>query len=122
MIPAAGSSAQAAAKVVDTPARYAEDIQATANGTADPALVEAYTRQSAGVLDWLSRHYGIRFGLVEGLAPGHSARRMNALAHFADDATLDEIEQNVAHRAARLYRFDEEKYRRLKRKGFNFEI
>ncbi|HYF52120.1 MAG TPA: NUDIX domain-containing protein [Planctomycetota bacterium] len=34
----------------------------------------------------------------------------------------DEIEQDVAHRAARLYRFDEKKYRRLVQKGFNFEI
>jgi 8-oxo-dGTP diphosphatase len=34
----------------------------------------------------------------------------------------DEIEQDVAHRAARLYRFDEDKYRKLKKKGFNFEI
>jgi 8-oxo-dGTP diphosphatase len=34
----------------------------------------------------------------------------------------DEIEQDVAHRAARLYRFDEAKYRRLVKKGFNFEI
>ncbi len=35
---------------------------------------------------------------------------------------LDEVEQDVAHRAARLYRFDEEKYRRLTEQGFNFEI
>ena len=35
-----------------------------------PALVDAYTRQSAEVLDWLTRQYGIRFELVEGLAPG----------------------------------------------------
>ena len=35
---------------------------------------------------------------------------------------LDEIEQDVAHRAARLYRFDKSKYDRLTRKGFNFEI
>jgi 8-oxo-dGTP diphosphatase len=34
----------------------------------------------------------------------------------------DEIEQDVAHRAARLYRFDEAKYRRLVKKGFNFEL
>lgn len=34
----------------------------------------------------------------------------------------DEIEQDVAHRAARLYRFDEGKYRRLVKKGFNFEL
>jgi 8-oxo-dGTP diphosphatase len=35
---------------------------------------------------------------------------------------LDEIEQDVAHRAARLYRFDDRKYRQLVRRGFNFEI
>jgi 8-oxo-dGTP diphosphatase len=34
----------------------------------------------------------------------------------------DEVQQDVAHRAARLYRFDEDKYRKLKKKGFNFEI
>jgi len=33
-----------------------------------------------------------------------------------------EIEQDVAHRAARLYRFDKRKYDRLTRRGFNFEI
>ena len=35
---------------------------------------------------------------------------------------LDEIQRDVAHRAARLYRFDEPKYRKLARKGFLFEI
>jgi 8-oxo-dGTP diphosphatase len=35
---------------------------------------------------------------------------------------LDEVEQDVAHRAARLYRFDERKYRRLVKQGFNFEL
>jgi len=35
---------------------------------------------------------------------------------------LDEYQRDVAHRAPRLYRFDEKKYRDLKRKGFNFEI
>jgi 8-oxo-dGTP diphosphatase len=34
----------------------------------------------------------------------------------------DDVEQDVAHRAARLYRFDERKYRRLARSGFNFEL
>lgn len=34
----------------------------------------------------------------------------------------DEIEQDVAHRAARLYRFDEARYRQLRKKGFNFEL
>jgi len=35
---------------------------------------------------------------------------------------LDEIQQDVAHRAARLYRFDRQKYRELTKAGFNFEI
>ncbi len=34
----------------------------------------------------------------------------------------DEVQQDVAHRAARLYRFDERKYRRLAKAGFNFEL
>ena len=35
---------------------------------------------------------------------------------------LDEIEQDVAHRAARLYTFDDRKYRQLAKHGFNFEL
>lgn len=35
---------------------------------------------------------------------------------------LDEMEKDVAHRAARLYRFDKAKYRKLEKQGFNFEI
>ncbi|MBF0387548.1 MAG: NUDIX hydrolase [Candidatus Omnitrophica bacterium] len=35
---------------------------------------------------------------------------------------LNEVEVDVAHRAARLYKFDETKYRQLKEKGFNFEL
>ncbi len=34
----------------------------------------------------------------------------------------DETQQDVAHRAARLFRFDERKYRQLARDGFHFEI
>ncbi len=35
---------------------------------------------------------------------------------------LDEVEEDVAYRAARLYRFDEKKYVQLKKKGFLFEL
>jgi len=34
----------------------------------------------------------------------------------------DEVETDVAHRAARLYRFDKKKYQRLTKQGFNFEV
>jgi 8-oxo-dGTP diphosphatase len=35
---------------------------------------------------------------------------------------LDELQQGVAHRAARLYRFNKQKYRQLEQSGFNFEL
>lgn len=35
---------------------------------------------------------------------------------------LDEIQQDVAHRAARLYSFNKQKYEKLAQDGFNFEI
>ncbi|HLJ89371.1 MAG TPA: NUDIX domain-containing protein [Candidatus Angelobacter sp.] len=35
---------------------------------------------------------------------------------------LDEVEQDVAHRAARLYRFRESKYLEATKRGFSFEI
>ncbi len=35
---------------------------------------------------------------------------------------LEQWEASVAHRAARLYRFDRRKYQRLCRKGYNFEV
>ena len=35
---------------------------------------------------------------------------------------LDEVETDVAHRAARLYRFNEQRYREMIKQGVNFEI
>lgn len=35
---------------------------------------------------------------------------------------LDEVEKDVAHRAARLYSFDRRRYEKLGENGFNFEI
>lgn len=35
---------------------------------------------------------------------------------------LDEMQTGVAHRAARLYRFDERKYKQLIKRGLNFEL
>lgn len=35
---------------------------------------------------------------------------------------LKEKEQNVSHRAAKLYRFDNDVYEKLQKKGFNFEF
>ncbi len=35
---------------------------------------------------------------------------------------LDEVEQDVAHRAARLYRFNEREYKKLAKAGFDFQV
>jgi ADP-ribose pyrophosphatase YjhB (NUDIX family) len=35
---------------------------------------------------------------------------------------LDEMQTGVAHRAARLYKFDERKYKQLVKRGLNFEL
>jgi 8-oxo-dGTP diphosphatase len=35
---------------------------------------------------------------------------------------LDEVQKGVAHRAARLYKFDERKYKQLVKRGLNFEL
>ena len=35
---------------------------------------------------------------------------------------LDEVETDVAHRAARLYRFNKTQYRKMVKQGFHFEI
>lgn len=46
-------------------------------------------------------------------------KKILGMGLLADTA---ERQQDVAHRAARLYRFDETAYRRLKKAGFNFEL
>jgi 8-oxo-dGTP diphosphatase len=35
---------------------------------------------------------------------------------------LDEVQKDVAHRAARLYKFDDRHYRKLVKQGFSFEV
>ena len=35
---------------------------------------------------------------------------------------LDEKQENVAHKAAKFYKFNKTKYEELSNKGFNFEI
>lgn len=42
----------------------------------------------------------------------------HALTHHR----VGKIEQGVAHRAARLYRFDRQAYRDLQKRGFRFEL
>ena len=79
-IPAAGTTAQRAAGVADSPAAFAQDITAKAHGTAAPHLVRAYTEAIPVALDALQQRHGLDWQLLDGfLYPGHRARRMHAL-------------------------------------------
>lgn len=80
-IPAAGTRVQRAAGVDDSPALFAEDIQAKAKGRAAPHLVAAYTQAIGPALDALQERHGLAFELLDGfLYPGHRVRRMHTLA------------------------------------------
>ena len=44
------------------------------------------------------------------------------ILHMKLLVALDEKQQDVSHRAAKLYKFDPEIYKKLTEKGFNFEF
>lgn len=81
-VPAAGTRAQARQSITDDSAEiFAEDVQKKAKGTADPALVVAYTRSVATAVDELEAHHGIEWQVLDNfLYPGHRRHRMHAVA------------------------------------------
>ena len=50
-VPAAGTQAQRAQGIDDSPARFAQDIQAKAHGRAAPVLVQAYSQAIGPAMD-----------------------------------------------------------------------
>jgi fumarate reductase flavoprotein subunit len=102
MIPAAGTRAQTAREVDDSAEGFAEDIQAKSNGRSAAHLVDAYTRASAETLDWLETGCGVRFELVEGVAPGHRVSRMHALADRGGTSLLSALYRTLAARGVRM--------------------
>ena len=93
-IPAAGTRAQREAGVLDdSAARFAQDIQAKAQGSAAPQLVAAYTHAIAPALDALQWRHGLRFELLDGfLYPGHSVLRMHTLPQRSGAALMAALE------------------------------
>jgi fumarate reductase flavoprotein subunit len=78
-IPAAGTRAQAAQGIVDSPEAFADDILRKSKATAASHLVQAYTRAAAPALDFLTDH-GLAFEVLTGfLYPGHRVHRMHTL-------------------------------------------
>lgn len=68
-------------------------------------------------LTQLQRLYEILLGQT--LDKRNFRRRILAMSILTE---LDEVEQGVSHRAARLYRFDEQRYRDKRRAGFHFYL
>jgi fumarate reductase flavoprotein subunit len=102
-IPAAGTCVQRAAGVLDdSAARFAQDIQAKARGTAAPQLVTGFTEASAPALDALQQRHGLQFELLDRfLYPGHSALRMHTLPQRTGAALVAAL-QAAAQRAGAL--------------------
>jgi fumarate reductase flavoprotein subunit len=93
-IPAAGTREQHAAGVHDdSAARFAQDIQAKAHGTAAPQLVTAFTEAIVPAMDALQQRHGLPFELLDGfLYPGHSALRMHTLPQRTGAALVAALE------------------------------
>ena len=92
LIPAGGTSFQRAKGIIDNPDQFAGDIQRKADGEAVPALVEAVTRGSASVVEWLSERYALPFELIENFNyPGHSALRMHGLPSRTGRELIDHL-------------------------------
>jgi fumarate reductase flavoprotein subunit len=102
MIPAAGTRAQTAREVDDSPERFAADIQSKSNGRSASHLVEAYTRNAAEVLSWLEGACGVSFEFVEGCPPGHTAPRMHSLPERGGTVLLSALYRALAARGVRM--------------------
>lgn len=78
-VPAAGSKYQAAAGIVDDPARMVRDLLAIAGGTEEPELVHRMAEVSAPTVEWLIDELGARMQLITAYKHvGHSVPRLHA--------------------------------------------
>lgn len=113
LIPAAGTVFQSAAGIDDSPARFAQDIQAKAHNENAPDLVQSMAQASGPVIEWLATQHGLPFSLVDDFDyPGHSRRRMHGLPTRSGQELIDALRARVEaldiplicnRRAARLY-------------------
>jgi fumarate reductase flavoprotein subunit len=76
---AAGTQAQAAAGIADSPEIFFADVMRKVDGRTDPEVVRAVTRAAGPTVDWLTQRHGIPFAVDtawRGL--GHSRQRLHA--------------------------------------------
>ncbi len=93
-VPAAGTAAQKAQGLEDTPEVFAQDIQDKAKGLAAPHLVAAYTQAIAKALDALGQSHGFHWHVLDHfLYPGHRQYRMHALPSRTGQALMDQLQR-----------------------------
>ncbi len=88
LICAAGTAAQRAAGIADSPDRYFADILEKTRGLTDPVLARTIADQAGPALDWLIEHHGLPYGLDIRFraAYGHSVPRVHGwLGHGGGD-------------------------------------
>ena len=92
LIPAADTRWQRAEGIADSPALFAADIQAKAQGENAPDLVAALAEGAAPALEWLADRHGLGFSLVTDFDyPGHSRRRMHGLPSRSGRELVDAL-------------------------------
>jgi fumarate reductase flavoprotein subunit len=92
LIPAAGTRFQRVKGIDDTPQIFAADIQRKAHGDNDADVVDAVTRGSAPLIEWLADRYGLPFDVVDSFNyPGHSALRMHGLPTRTGSELIDRL-------------------------------
>ncbi|MDJ0992050.1 MAG: FAD-dependent oxidoreductase [Dinoroseobacter sp.] len=96
LIPAAGTKAQIAAGLEDSPARFARDIMTKAKNQPDTAIVKALTEDAGPTLDWLAERYGLPFSVIDDFDyPGHTARRMHGLPSRSGRELIDRLRSTM---------------------------
>jgi fumarate reductase flavoprotein subunit len=79
-IPAAGTRFQAAAGIIDDPARFAADLRRTAGPHEAEALVDRLAEISAPMVEWLADTIGLPIELIGAYRHvGHSVNRLHAV-------------------------------------------
>jgi fumarate reductase flavoprotein subunit len=103
LIPAAGTRFQKARGIIDTPERFADDIQNKAHGEADRAIVDLVAARSGPTVEWLADRHALPFSVVDDFDyPGHAARRMHGLPSRSGSELIDRLRGAVEQAGVNL--------------------
>lgn len=103
LIPAAGTRAQRAAGIEDTPELFAGDIVKKARGQTDEAIALSLARESATTVEWLIDRHRVPLTLVDSfLYPGHSVKRMHGTPNRTGAELMGSLSAAIAREAIDL--------------------